>query len=157
MCRQRQVSRNRRSAGALALGLAAILALALVQGCGKHTELDPRDEEVVAAYEDRCDRRSPTVTLVVKNQGTYSMKVHVVSRSGFHRRLQPTVYGFQTERIKVNRNLMGSGGYLILEITGGGLVMSPPQPIPLSPMACDVGTLWIAPSPAMSSYAGADI
>ena len=137
--------------------LAAFMALGLIQGCGKHVEVDPRDEAVVASYEESCDRRSPTVTLVVENQGTFSMKVHVISRSGFRRRLQPTVHGFQTERITVNRNLMDSGGYLILEITGGGLVVSPPRPIPLSPMSCDVGTLWIAPSPAMSSYAGSDI
>jgi len=130
--------------------LAALLAM---QGCGRHVGVDPRDEAAVAGG---CDRSSATVTLKAINQGTFSVKVHLVTRSGFHQSLHPTVHGFQTEEISVGRRLMDSGGHLILEITGGGLVMSPPRPIPLNPMSCSVGTLWIAPSPSMSSYAGAE-
>lgn len=143
--------------GVISLLLSLILFLATACGPGQ-VELDPRDEAVLEGYLDRCDRSSSRATLVVDNQSAFRVKIHLISRSGSRWTLQPTVRSLQNGlRINVSRQLLdNSGGYIMLELLGGGLIMVPPRPIPLTPLSCDVGTLIISPSPSMSMYAGAE-
>ena len=128
-----------------------------ISACGKRADVDPRDEAGVRAGKNQCDRTSPGAQLKVDNQSTFSVRVHVVRAGGGRWTLHPTVHGLSTTYLKVSRQFLDSAGYILLEITGGGLVVQKPGPVYLAPLACDVGTLFIAPSPSMSSYVGADM
>ena len=131
---------------------AALLTFAVVQGCGYRADLDPRDEAAIEAQ----DCRSSTVTLKAKNQSSFSMRIILVSRGGSRWRLQPQIHGFNTREYRVSRHFLDNGGYILLEITGGGLLMTPTRPISMTSLMCNTGTLFITPSPSMSSYVGVD-
>ena len=142
--------------GVLSLVCAIMLFLTISCGPGR-AELDPRDAEGLEEYLNQCDRRSASVTLVVDNQSTFRVKVYILTGSGSRWPLQPTIGSHQMGvRIPLNRQLLDSHGYIMLELRGGGLISIPPRPIPLTGLSCDVGTLMISPSPSMSMYAGTE-
>lgn len=134
--------------------LAAFMALAVIQGCGKYVELDPRDEEAVA---DTCDHTSASVTLKVVNRSGFDIVIHVFRGSGGGQSLRPAVMARSTTRKRVSRMLLDGTGRIELEIVRGGLHRAQQRPISLSPLMCDVGTLMIAADPNMSMYGGADL
>lgn len=150
--RHERRQRRRQSVAWFFIVLGVILALGLLQGCRKPVDLDPRDEVVVE--EQEC--RGASVYLNAQNQSSYSIRIHLISRSGSGWPLQPPIDGFQNVTYEVSRHFLDGGGYIRLEITGGGLVTVPPRLIPISPLSCDTGTLFITPSPSMSSYVGVD-
>lgn len=150
--RYERQQRQRRSAAWFFIVLGVILALGLLQGCRAPVELDPRDKVVVEELE--C--HGATVYLNAQNQSSFSVRISLISRGGSRWPLQPTINGFEDVTYEVSRHFLDSGGHIVLEITGGGLVMAPPMPILITSLSCDTGTLFIAPSPSMSSYVGAE-
>jgi len=145
--------RNQGVVGSFFIVMAIILALALLTGCSMgRAELDPRDE---ATLEEQ-DCQGASAYLNVENQSSFSMRIIIMSRGGSRWTLQPQIQGFGDHTYEVSRHFLDSGGYILLDITGGGLVTMPPRPIPMTSLRCDTGTLFITPSPSMSSYVGAD-
>jgi hypothetical protein len=137
----------------------ALLALAVLQGCGKYAELDPRDEKGASEWEDSCNRTSPSVTLNIENRSTFSfrIRIHRDPRGPGWPVLPSVQIGPGKTSRSVPRMFLDGRGFITLELTGGGMIFREPGPIYMTPLICDVGTLVVEPDPAMSNYVGMDI
>lgn len=155
--RSRVRRRGQLAAGYFFLVLAAIMALGLIQGCGKRVEVDPRDEAAVAAGESGCDRRSASVNLKIVNRSAFDIVIRVHRGSGGGQSLRPAVFARTTTTKRVSRSLLSGSGWIELQIVRGGLHRPQQHPIHLTPLMCNVGTLMIAADPNMSMYGGADL
>ena len=139
--------------------LALIIAIVLfgVAGCGRNVELDPRDAEALAAYEEEsgCDRNTPTVTLKILNRGSAAVEVYLQGRSGATRRIG-LFHGFERRLKSVGRYELDLGGSFLLRQASGLSIGTGIHTVPLNLLQCDVGILEIGASVSSSFYMGMD-
>jgi hypothetical protein len=134
----------------VAVGLATMLWF--MYGCSYGgVELDPRDEEAVADWENaQCDNRSARVTLQVRvDPGVTGVEAWLFKRSGGQRRLGM----FVSDRdVRLTRADLEVGGWIELKIG-----QATAERLFLDLLACDVATLIIAYPINFSFYMGQDL
>lgn len=137
--------------------LAATALFVAVGACGRQVELDPRDAEALAEYEEEtgCDRTTVTVQLKINNRGSAGYDVYLYSRSGGRRRLG-SIGGFAKRLKLVSRYELEIGGTFVVTQSSGLIIGSGTYRVPVNLLNCDVGYLELGPSLELSHYIGMD-
>ena len=139
----------------VAVALAVLLFIFV--GCGRNVDLDPRDAEALAQYEEEtgCDRNSPTVELKIQNRGSAAYDVWLFSRAGSKRRIG-LISGFD-KRLKIlNRSELRLGSTFVIRQSSGLTIGSGEYHVETNLLSCDVGYLELGATLNMSQYIGMD-
>jgi hypothetical protein len=146
-----------RHPGKALFAIVAATMLWVVAGCGRQVDLDPRDVEAFAEYEEEsaCNRTNVSVELKIRNRGSASYELYLYSRSGGRRRVG-TIYGFE-KRLKIlSRVELQLGGAFLVRQSSGLTIGTGEYVVPINLLQCDVGYLELGPTLQMSHYIGMD-
>ncbi len=142
----------------LVVAVALALLLFAFVGCGpRGVELDPRDEEMLAQYEEDygCDRSSASAELKIHNRGSASYDVWLFRRAGGKRRIG-TIMGFEKRLKIVSRMELELGSTFVVRQSSGLTIGSGEYHVNVGLLSCDVGYLELGPNLNMSHYIGMD-
>jgi hypothetical protein len=137
--------------------VAIAVVLFVMTGCGRQVDLDPRDAEALAAYEEEygCDRNSPMVELKIHNRSSASFDVWLFGRAGAKRRIG-NIGGFDKRLKQVSRYELELGSTFVIRQSSGLTIGSGEYHVPVGLLSCDVGYLELGPNLNMSHYIGMD-